>query len=91
MVFLAVDTWENADLRDMQTKKGIEEFAEKNGLGLTILFDVESRVFEEKYTSAGVPATFLIDNNGEIFYRIPGAVPDYKTLKSVITGFLESQ
>lgn len=89
--FFGIDTNEDTDLDDKNNRKTNENFARGKGFDLPVLFDVDSEIFNGKYATQGLPSTFLIDGNGFVRMGFSGAVPDYKTLETLLNAFLKAK
>ena len=66
--FYAISTQEHSDMSILQNKLAVIEFAEDNGLDLPVLFDSEinDSVYQKLYYVRSLPATFVIDVDGNI-------------------------
>jgi peroxiredoxin len=60
----------------------VREYAVKDNIAFTILLDKDKEVFSDQYAGPGLPATYLIDQNGIIVEKFNGSrewdTPDMK-------------
>lgn len=89
--FFGIDTNEEKDMDDKNNRKANEDFARGEGFELPVLFDVSGEVFDGKYAMQGLPSTFFIDKDGFVRVGFSGAVPDYKTLETLLNAFLKAK
>lgn len=76
-VFYAISTQENSDMTIYENKSAVIKFAENSGLDLPVLFDadIDNSVYQKLYYVRALPATFIIDANGNIQNIVTNVMP----------------
>ena len=77
-VFYAISTQENTDMSIYENKEDVLKFVREHGLDLPVLFDedTENSVYQKLYYVRTLPATFVIDANGNIRNILTSIVTD---------------
>lgn len=69
VAFLFIDTRENLKPEEMKTKAGA--FIKEHKYGFQVLLDIEDKVVDQ-YAVGGIPTKFLIDEKGNIRFKVVG-------------------
>lgn len=75
--------------QDQKTKEEIKQFVEENGLTYPTLFDETGNIFSE-YGIQAFPTTFMINQQGEIYGYITGALTK-ANMKGIIQQTIENK
>lgn len=75
--------------QDQKTKEEIKQFVEENGLTYPTLFDETGEIFSE-YGIQAFPTTFMINQQGEIYGYITGALTK-ANMKGIIQQTIENK
>ncbi len=89
VVFYGISTGERQDMTLSQNKENVVNFARENGLNLEILFDEDNSVYDKHYYVRSLPATYVIDPDGNIRNIVSGVILNYDDLKPYISSVLE--
>lgn len=89
--FLFVNTWE----RSKEYKENVASFIEKNNYPFEVLFDdikdaETGQVLAAKMGVTGIPAKFVIDQEGNIRYFLTGSSPNVDYIKLEMRELIES-
>lgn len=95
VVFLFIDTWEKAKSEEERVQK-VADFIKKNEYRFTVLLDerdaADATKFDAvaKYKVKGIPAKFIIDQEGTVRYAFSGFSGNFDESLTEIDLFLES-
>ncbi len=89
--FLFINTWE----RDKEYKKNVVSFIEKNNYPFEVLYDDQKdaetgQVMAAKFGVNGIPAKFIIDQEGNIRYFLTGSTPNVDYIKMEMKELIEA-